>query len=173
MRGIDTQTRWSFRLGVAALLVLVHLGIWRPVRDVLIEHAAFPLVEAISTPRAQQIALGLEPRTVVADSGGRVDRFYAPAGLAYLITAFMLVLAFPRRLYWLWLWLALLILGMLTFGAFVLGVGWTDAGFAVNDLGYLYLAPAFCLLALVTPLLPDGIAAIERASESGKASPND
>lgn len=163
MAGIDTRTGWGVRLGLALLLVLVHLFVWRPVRDVLVERVAYPLAASVETPRSSTLALSLEPRALVATAAGAGRRYHAPAGLAYLVTAFVLVIAFPRRLYWLWLWLALVALGGLAFGAFVLGVGWTAAGFAAADFGQLYLAPALNVLALVAPFLSGRLVARDEA----------
>ena len=149
----DDPTRWWVRVVLVAALTLVHIGVWRPVRTVLVGHAAYPLVETIATPRAERVALSLEPRTIRAEADGQVYRYYAPAALGYLIVGLVLIVAFPRRRYWLWLWLAHVVLGIVTFAAFVLGVGWTAAGFAAARLGQEYLAPALSLLALIAPLI--------------------
>ncbi len=149
----DAPTRWWVRLGLVLALALVHTGVWRPVRNVLIDHVALPFVESLDTHRSERMALGLEPRTLTADDGVEVHRYYAPAALGYLVVALLLVAAYPRRRCWLWLWLAHLVLGLVTFGTFVLGVGWTEAGFAVTDFGREYLAPALNLLALVAPVI--------------------
>ena len=147
----DTPTRWWVRLAFVVALALVHVGVWRPVRTVLVAHVAYPLVEALDTPRSEAVALRLEPRTIRAEVDGRVYRYYAPAALGYLVAGLLLVAWFPRRRYWLWLWVAHVALGLVTFAAFALGVGWTAAGFAAATFGQEYLAPALSLLALVAP----------------------
>lgn len=150
------------RIALVVALALVHIGIWRPVRTFLVEHAAYPLVASLATPRAEGVALRLEPRTIRADADGQVYRYYAPAALGYLVIGLILIAAFPRRRYWLWLWLAHVALGVLTFAAFVLGVGWTPAGFATAKLGQEYLAPALSLLALIAPLIAGRAAGLVR-----------
>lgn len=133
-------------------LLLVHVGPWRVVRDVLVRHVAFPVVASVETPRAGGLTLVLSPRTITA--AGREAVYRSPANLEYLVAALVLIAAFPRRPYWFWLWLAHLALGLAGFGAFVLGVGWTDVGFEAGAFVHDYLAPALSLLALVAAFVP-------------------
>lgn len=145
-------------LGLALGLLVVHVGPWRMARNALVEHIAFPVVSAVETPRSGALALALTPRTITAveRGAGREDLWRAPADMGYLLAALVLVAAFPRRPYWLWLWGAHLALGAVGFGAFVVGVGWTAAGFEAAALVRDYLAPALSLLALVAAFVEPG-----------------
>lgn len=143
-------------LGLALGLLLVHVGLWRPAREALVRHVAFPVAASVETPRAEGLALARSPRSITATEAatGREAVYRAPAGLEYLVAALVLIAAFPRRPYWFWLWLAHLALGVVGFGGFVLGVGWTDVGFEVGVLVRDYLAQALNLLALVAAFAP-------------------
>lgn len=155
MRG-EALRRGLLGLALALGLLLVHVGPWRMARNALVEHVAYPLVSSIGTPRAEGLTLALTPRTITATATatGSEGMWRAPANMEYLLAALVLIAAFPRRPYWAWLWGAHLALGVLGFGAFVLGVGWTAAGFAASELLRDYLAPALSLLALVAAFAP-------------------
>lgn len=156
---------WGLRLGAVFLLALVHIGLWRPVRDVLTEHVVYPMATAIDTPRADRIGLGLEPRAVRAEVDGEVHRFHMPAGLSYLAVAAVLVVGWPRRFYWFWLWGGYLVLGVLTYGAFMLGVGWTSVGFSITAFAQVYLVPALGLGALVAASVPTWLRELEEGTD--------
>ena len=136
---------WGIRVGAVALLVLVHIGVWRPAREALAESVAYPLAASIDTARARNIAVRLEPRVVRADVGDEVHRYPMPAALSYLVVATVLIAVWPQRLYWLWLWGAHLAMGLVAYAAFVSGIGWTGWGFAVATLVRNYLEPALGL----------------------------
>lgn len=142
--------------GLAALLLLVHVGAWRPARNLLVQRVAYPAVAAVEAARFE-VAVGPSGRTLEAVSvpeGERVGAFHAPAGLEYLLPALVLIAAFPRRRTWLALWLAHVALGLVAFGGFVVGVAWAEAGFALVFFVRIYAAPAASLLALVVAFAP-------------------
>lgn len=145
---------WGLRFGAVLLLVLVHIGIWRPARDVLTDAVVYPIAEAIDTSRSRSVDLSKEPRAVRAEADGRVYRFHLPAALSYLAVAAVLIAVWPRRLYWLALWGAHLALGAVAYGTFLAGVGWTSTGFAVSEFVQLYLVPAIEIGALLAASLP-------------------
>ena len=149
--------RVLFGLAMAALLLAVHMSAWRAVRNAFIPHVAYPIVASIDTPRAKSFVLDAESydRTITAVRAGReTDSYRAPANMDFLLAALVLVAMFPRRPYWFWLWLAHLALGGLALAAFVVGVGWSDAGFAAGTFLRLYAARAASLLAVLAVLTP-------------------
>lgn len=144
--------------GLAALLLAVHIGAWRPARNLLVQRLAHPAVVAVETARSSGFEVGVGPsgRELVAVpvAGGGGEVFRAPAGMEYLAAALVLIAAFPRRRLWLWLWGAHVALGLVAFAGFVVGVGWAEAGFALNFLVRVYAAPAASLLALAAAFAP-------------------
>lgn len=158
--GRRTGRDWALGLGLAAVLLAVHVGPWRAARDALAERVAYPAAEAAA---AGQVALRLEPRSVVAtDASGRDWRWRTPANMEYLLAAVVLIAAFPRRPYWAWLWGAHVALGALAFAAFALGVGGATAGLAASAAAAEYLAPALSIGALVVALAPGREASNEK-----------
>ena len=140
-----------------ALLLLVHVTVWRTARNAFVTHVAYPLVASIDTERASQFTLDATnyDRTITAARADRVEVYRAPASLNYLLAALVLVGLCPRRPYWLWLWLAHLAVGAMAFAAFALGVGWVGAGFAANTFLRVYAASVVSLLAVLAVLHPE------------------
>lgn len=155
----DQTARWrrvALGFGMAVLLLIVHMTVWREARNLLARHVAYPLVAAVDTDRAAQFDLDAESfdRTITAvraDAGaeGEMEVYRVPANMDYLLAALVLIALFPRRLYWLYLWLAHLGVGALALAAFAVGLGWTDAGFAVGVFLRVYILRAVSLLAVV------------------------
>jgi hypothetical protein len=147
-------------IGMAALLFVVHVTVWREARNLLARHVAYPLVAAVDTERASTFALDAASfdRTVTALREGAeptaMEVYRAPANMDYLLAALVLIAVFPRRLYWWHLWLAHLAVGAVALAAFAAGVGWTDAGFAVGVFLRVYVLRALSLLALLVAFAP-------------------
>lgn len=143
-------------IGMALLLFVVHVTLWREARNVLARHVAYPLVAAIETDRAARFELDAASfdRTITAmrtdaAPGQKPEVYRVPANMDYLLAALVLIAAFPRRLYWFYLWLVHLAVGAVALAAFAVGVGWADAGFAVSLLLRVYVLRAVSLLAVV------------------------
>jgi hypothetical protein len=156
-------------VGMAVLLLIVHVTVWREARNLLARHVAYPLVAAIDTDRAAQFDLDGESfdRTITAvrtDAGpdAAMEVYRVPANMDYLVAALVLIAAFPQRLYWFYLWLAHLAVGTLALAAFVVGVGWADAGFAVGVFLRVYALRAVSLLAVVGAVTSGGQKFLDR-----------
>ena len=92
-------------------------------------------------------------RAVEADDGTTVHYYHSPANMGYLVTASVLLLAFPRRRYWLGLWGVHVLLSFVVLGVFVLGVGWTDLGLDAARFSRIYLFPGVNLVALAAAVM--------------------
>ena len=156
-------------IGMAVLLLIVHLTVWREARNVLARHVAYPLVAAIDTDRAARFDLDAESfdRTITAvrtdvGSEATMEAYRVPANMDYLLAALVLIAVFPRRLYWFYLWLAHLAIGAAALAAFAVGVGWTDVGFAVGVFLRVYVLRAVSLLAVVGALTSGGKKFLDR-----------
>ena len=154
---------------MAVLLLIVHVTVWREARNLLARHVAYPLVAAVDTDRAARFDLDATSfdRTVTAvrtDAGseGLVEVYRVPANMDYLLAALLLIAVFPRRLYWFYLWGVHLVIGALALAAFAVGVGWTDAGFAVGVFLRVYVLRAVSLLAVVGALTSGGKKFLDR-----------
>lgn len=151
-----TRSRRVLRgVGMAVLLLIVHVTVWREARNLLARHVAYPLVAAIDTERAASFELDAASfdRTITAvregAAPGAMEVYRVPANMDYLLAALVLVAMFPRRLYWWYLWLAHLTVGVIALAAFAIGVGWADAGFAAGFFLRVYVVRAVSLLAVV------------------------
>jgi hypothetical protein len=150
--------RALIRVGLAALLVGVYVGAWRPMRAALAGQVAAPTLRAVDTSRAERFTVaGGEMMTQVrapAREGRHAEQvgaFRAPAGaVLWLMPAVLLLFLFPRRPYWLYLWLLHLGMGGLSLGLLAGGLAWTDVGFAANSFWWAYGVPA---VSFAAPLL--------------------
>jgi len=168
----DQTVRWrrvALGFGMAVLLLIVHVTVWREARNVLARHVAYPLVTAVDTDRAAQFDLDAESfdRTITAtraDAGAEsaMEVYRVPANMDYLLAALVLIAMFPRRPYWFYLWLVHLAVGALALAAFTVGVGWTDAGFAVGVFLRVYALRAVSLLAVVGAVTSGGQKFLDR-----------
>ncbi|MDX1531605.1 MAG: hypothetical protein R3362_08775 [Rhodothermales bacterium] len=144
-------------LTLAACLFIAHVGVWRPVRGALVEHVAGPVAVAVASDRAAGIGVVPVPegRFIQVERSGEPSYFWRmPANFEYLFAGLVLVAAFPRRRYWLDLWLVHVVLGVLAFGAFLVGVGGYDGGFAASEFVRIYAAPAASVAALALAFAP-------------------
>lgn len=152
-------------VGLAAVLLVVHMTGWRAARNAFTRHLAYPIVAAVDTERAAQFRLDATSfdRTLTATpilEGGpadverAVEIYRAPANLDYLLAGLVLIAVFPRRRYWLGLWGVHVALGIVALAAFVVGVGWAEIGFRAGDFVRVYLARAASLVALLVAFTP-------------------
>lgn len=147
-------------IGMAALLLVVHMTVWREARNVYVRHIAYPLVAAIDTDRAASFDLDAASfdRTITAARAGAdpetMDVYRAPANMDYLLAALLLIAAFPRKPYWFYLWLAHLSIGAIALAAFAVGVGWGEVGFDAGFFLRVYVVRALSLLALLLAFAP-------------------
>jgi hypothetical protein len=144
--------RALIRVGLAALLVGVYVGAWRPMRVVLTERVASPVLRAVDTSRAERFAIEGGGVTIqMRGEDGAESEFRATGGFVlWLLPALLLLMYAPRRPYWLYLWLLHVGLGLLSLGALAAGLAWSDAGFAANDFLRSYAFPA---VSFAVPLL--------------------
>lgn len=154
-------------LAFAAVLLGAYVGAVRPARLWVAEHAAFPVLAAIDTPRAETLRIARTPRRpdavwavparLGADAEAAIQghrdelaEWAAPVGVIFLLPALFLVVAFPTRPYWAYLLAYHVVLGLVSFGVFALGVGWFEPAFALYTFSRTYLAET---VSLVVPLL--------------------
>lgn len=138
------------RVGLAALLIGVYVGGWRPMRTMLTTQLAAPVLRAVETPRSAQFAVRDRGMMIHVQGTGRTAVFRATGGLLWLVPALLLLIRFPRRPYWCYLWLLHLGMGALSVGALAVGLAWSDAGFLVNDFCRTYALPS---ISFAAPLL--------------------
>lgn len=174
-------------LALAALLFAGYvLGI-RPARWWATEHVAHPLLQQISTERAEtfevvriarrpdavfalpRAALGPVPADPVA-ADAALDAFVrtqdppqwaAPVGVLFLLPGLFLIALFPDRPYWAWLLGYHVALGVVAFGAFALGLAAWAPAFKLYTFARTYLAET---VSLAVPLL---LALAARGSRPG------
>jgi MFS superfamily sulfate permease-like transporter len=83
---------WQIRVLGIVVLLAVYLVLWNPVRGILAQDVAAPAIERAASVEMEP---GRHPAvTQVADDERR--RWSAPAGLSFLIGAFLLIAAAPR-----------------------------------------------------------------------------
>jgi len=147
---------------LAGLLLVGYLGVVRPVRDWSASHIAAPVFEAIDTPRSRRLQLvqmPQRPEAVFALPKGVTDaseiqervrqpdvaQWVAPAGILFLLPAMFLIAVFPLRPFWVYLLGYHLVVGVVSFGVFALGVAYLDAAFELYRFSRTYLTEAVSL----------------------------
>jgi len=153
-----TARAFVLRMALAALLLLAYLYVWRPYgRPAAVRAVAAPLLGRVAeqapgrwdvrpAPRRlllRNVAQGAAPAASAPEK--RSFRWTAPAGVRFLLPALGLMLAAPRRLYWLYLWGGHVALGGLGIGLLGLGMVGGGAWFAAYDVLTRYLIDAFSL----------------------------
>ncbi len=130
---------WLAGAAGALALLAVYVAVWQPARTWLAQSVAYPALASVHTERSGRFALDAErhPRSVyvldASDPAGEARAvFHAPAGRVFLVAALVLIALFPFRPYWLYLWGLHLALGALSFIALLAGLGWTEAGLALQ-----------------------------------------
>ncbi len=162
------RRRWLWGSGLALLLLVVYLVALRPARLWVAEHVAYPLLTQVATPRADTftlVRLARRPDAVFAvpraslPPGADVDavvratvppQWTAPVGVIFLLPAMFLAVAFPTRPYWLYLLAYHVVLGVVAFGVFAVGLGWWPPAFSVYTFARTYLAET---VSFAVPLL--------------------
>jgi hypothetical protein len=89
-----------------------------------------------------------DPAEFVRENGGA--EWAAPVGVLFLLPAMFLLVAFPTRPYWLYLLAYHVVLGLVSFGVFVVGLGWFEPAFQLYLFARTYVAET---VSLVVPLL--------------------
>lgn len=143
-------------------MLVGYLSVIRPVRDWSASHIASPVFEAIDTPRSRSLQLVQTPQRPeaifalpvevvdVSEIQERVRQpdvaqWVAPAGILFLLPAMFLIAVFPLRPFWLYLLGYHLVVGVVSFGVFALGVAYLDAAFEVYRFSRTYLTEAVSL----------------------------
>ncbi|MCS3714680.1 hypothetical protein GGP64_002522 [Salinibacter ruber] len=150
-------SRWAAACAFAAGLVVLYFTAWRPARALYMQHVTHPLLTSIETERGttfryefEQGALRIGLRSSQYQSGSNPTDYHAPAGRDFLIAAFLPILLFPFRPYWLYLWGFNLAVGALFLALVALGVAWVDWAFLLQGFLEKYVVQA---LNLGAPLL--------------------
>lgn len=121
----------ALRLLLMGLLFVGYWTAWRPVRSVVLNQAAVPVLEWSASTEAAVQARGGPAR--IRLPGGSEAALPAPAGIPFLLPALFLIAAFPRRAYWLFFWAGHCVLFALVVTAWSAAlVGWPGA-LAVAD----------------------------------------
>lgn len=155
------RVRWPLGIALAGAMLVAYYGAVRPARVWLAEDVAGPVLASLDTPRARSYELQQPPRrrSVVwavprdatpADVEVRRAQWAAPLGALFLMPALFLVAVFPLRLYWLALLGYHAVLGVASFAAFYVGLGWFEPAFMVYEFSQTYVAET---ISLVVPLL--------------------
>lgn len=163
-------------LALAVLLFAGYVFGMRPARWWAAEHVAHPLLQTISTERARSFevvriarrpdavfalpraALGAVPADPPAldaalDAFVRTQdppQWAAPVGVLFLLPGLFLIALFPDRPYWAWLLAYHVVLGVVAFGAFALGLAAWAPAFKLYTFARTYLAET---VSLAVPLL--------------------
>ena len=155
-------------VALAGLLLAGYAVALRPARLWAAEHVAYPLLQQVRTSRADAfslVRLDRRPDAVFAvpraalPPGADADavvraseppQWAAPVGVIFLLPAMFLIGVFPTRPYWAYLLAYHLVLGVVAFGVFALGLGWWPPAFGVYTFARTYLAET---VSFVVPLL--------------------
>jgi hypothetical protein len=152
MSSVAKQT--ALRAALIGLLIVGYVWMWRPARAWLPEHVLVPMLETVSTSRADQFAISSSGVGLHVSSSGSSAHMRTPAGILFVLPAAILLGIYPRRPYWAYLWVYQMALGALMLGALGLGIGWTDAGFTV----YRFLSgDVYMGTSLAAPLVAYGV----------------
>ncbi len=120
------------RLGLAALLVAVYVGVLSPLRIATARHAMAPLVARVA-PSGTRVAATPRPPSVAVDiPGAPARRLDVPFGRLWIVTALALaLLGAPRRAH-AHLAAAVAALGALSLGVALAGASGLDAAWALH-----------------------------------------
>ncbi|MEO0560092.1 MAG: hypothetical protein AAF170_18140 [Bacteroidota bacterium] len=158
---VEAHPRWM-GAALAGLLLVSYLGAVRPVRDWSAAHIAKPVFESIDTPTSQSLQLVTTPQrpeavfalpveiTEPSEIQDRVRQpdvaqWVAPAGILFLLPAMFLIAAFPLRPFWLYLLGYHVVVGVISFGVFALGIAYVEAAFELYRFSRTYLTEAVSL----------------------------
>lgn len=152
-----------FAVGLFAFYVLA----FRPARMWGAEHVAYPLLASVQTEQSERFDLiripsrsdaiyaleseklgAADPTEYIRENGGA--EWAAPVGVLFLLPGMFLLFAFPNKPYWLYLFVYHVVLGVVSFGVFVLGLGWFEPAFQLYLFARTYVAET---VSLVVPLL--------------------
>lgn len=156
-------------LAFAVLLLAGYTEVIRPARMWVAERVAYPLFQAIDTPRArsfQVLRIARRADAVWALPVGLVDarpadqlireeelsaaQWAAPVGIMFILPALFLIALFPSRPYWLWLLGYHVAIGLVSLVVFAIGLGWFAPAFKIYLFSRTYLTEA---VSLAVPLL--------------------
>jgi hypothetical protein len=148
--GLGSASVWLQRGGLAILLLVAYVFAWRPVRTEMMASVVHPvLAAAVSDETEATVEFRRASGTVRVhlpdDSPRENGTMAAPAGVRFLLPALILVLAAPRRPYWLAFWA-----GHLLVSAFITLSWWfalqgVGAGVYVAGFADTYLLDAYSL----------------------------
>ena len=157
---VDAHPRWA-GLALAVLLFAAYVVALRPARVWSASSVARPAFERIETPRSrglQIVQTDARPEAVFALPAGMtsgdiaervqqpdVAQWVPPAGILFLLPGLFLIAAFPREPYWLYLLGYHLVVGLVSFGVFALGVAFSEAAFDLYRFSRTYLTEAVSL----------------------------
>ncbi|PEN08682.1 hypothetical protein CRI93_02685 [Longimonas halophila] len=99
---MSTLRTIAVRLLLMGLLFIGYWTAWRPMRGVVLNEAAVPVLQWSAPSEAAVQARGGPVRITL--SSGTQTSLPAPAGIPFLLPALFLVAAFPKHGYWLFFW---------------------------------------------------------------------
>ena len=162
--------RWG--LALAVLLAVGYVVALRPARLWVARHVAYPLLQQVDTNRSRGYVVTriarrpdavfavprdlLPPRVATDAEADAVVRarvppqWAAPVGVIFLLPAMFLAALFPSRPYWLWLLVYHVVLGVVSFGVFAVGLAAWAPAFKLYTFARTYMAET---VSLVVPLL--------------------
>ena len=136
------------RLIAVVFVVALYYGMWRPMRTAYIQHWAYPVLEQAA--RDSPVSVEARGRVVQAFGSERATplsplNLKAPAGDKAFLGVVMFALLFPLRPYWMGLWGYNIVVGLIAFWGFRLGVGGADWGFGLAQFVQKTLGEAISL----------------------------
>ena len=156
---------WGAALAIA--LFVFYILWFRPARMWGAEHVAYPILQSVQTEQAERFSLiriptrtdavyalerdklgSADPTEFIRENGGA--EWAAPVGVLFLLPGMFLLFAFPTRPYWFYLFSYHVVLGIVSFGVFVFGLGWFEPAFQLYLFARTYVAES---VSLVVPLL--------------------